>query len=310
MKLSIVTTMYHSAPYIQEFYSRMVATALKITNDFEIIFVDDGSPDHSFQIVHALHLNDPKVKIIELSRNFGHHKAIMTGLMHAQGEYVFLIDIDLEEDPELLEKFWHEMQHNLEMDVVYGIQKKRKGRWFEQLTGAVYFKVLNIMSDELKSANNTSIIRLMKKNYVDALIKFQEKGFYFGPISILAGFNQQGLIFTKKSKPETTYHFFKKYHLFIDSVLTFSSKPLYCIFYFGIVMTLLSFSYMGYLVIRKIVWGIALQGWTSLVVLISLFGGITFLFMGVMSLYLLHIYQESKNRPFSIVRKIYDRGMT
>ena len=125
MKLSIVTTLYYSAPYVLEFYFRVKEVAQKFTEDYEIIFVNDGSPDDALEKAVSLHQQDEKVHVLDLSRNFGHHKAIMTGLAHARGEKVFLIDCDLEEAPELFEEFEQKMiQTN--SDVVYGIQDVRK----------------------------------------------------------------------------------------------------------------------------------------------------------------------------------------
>ena len=129
MELSIVTTLYHSAPYIEEFYARVRNEAEKITSDYEIIFVNDGSPDHSLDVVLPICERDEKVKVIDLSRNFGHHKAMMTGLAHARGAWVFLIDCDLEEEPELLGKFSAEVKGS-GADVVYGVQQKREGKLF------------------------------------------------------------------------------------------------------------------------------------------------------------------------------------
>lgn len=113
MDLSIVTTMYYSASYLKEFYSRICAAAKEITDNYEIIFVNDGSPDDSLDIAISLYEEDKKVRIVDLSRNFGHHKAIMTGLAYAKGDLVFLIDCDLEEEPELLIKFYKEMTNLL-----------------------------------------------------------------------------------------------------------------------------------------------------------------------------------------------------
>lgn len=120
MKLSIVTTLYKSSPYVDEFYERISKEAQKITDNYEIIFVDDGSPDDSLQKCITLHQQDKKVTVIELSRNFGHHKAIMIGLSHTQGFFVFLIDVGLEEEPELLGRFWQELQNDEGLDLVYG----------------------------------------------------------------------------------------------------------------------------------------------------------------------------------------------
>src|SRR5215813_2341453 len=129
MRLSIVTTMYCSAAYINEFYARVSAVASQITPEYELIFVDDGSPDESLQIALALYASDPRVRVVELSRNFGHHRAIVTGLENARGDIVFLLDSDLEEAPELLLTFFSQMQAT-NADVVYGVQQKRRGRLF------------------------------------------------------------------------------------------------------------------------------------------------------------------------------------
>src|SRR5262249_22005503 len=139
------TTLYYSAPYLEEFYARIKTEAERITHDYEIIFVNDGSPDNALNIAIALYENDDQVRIIDLSRNFGHHKAIMTGLAHARGSLVFLIDSDLEEEPELLGKFYNEI-HNSGADVVYGVQRTRKGGFFERISGSIFYRIFNWLS--------------------------------------------------------------------------------------------------------------------------------------------------------------------
>jgi len=132
MKLSIVATLYKSGAYVEEFHRRASEAARRITDDYEIVIVDDGSPDNSLDIACAIARTDPHVRVIELSRNFGHHKAMMTGLDHARGELCFLIDSDLEEDPALLQEFFDKMQAS-DADVVYGFQDQRKGDFGERL---------------------------------------------------------------------------------------------------------------------------------------------------------------------------------
>jgi putative glycosyltransferase len=136
--------MYYSAPYLNEFYTRIRAAAEKITSDYEIIFVNDGSPDDSLKMAVSLYENDPKVRVIDLSRNFGHHKAAMTGLAHAKGDSVFLIDVDLEEEPELLNRFY-DIFKDSDADVVYGVQTKRMGGLWEKATGALYWWMFNLL---------------------------------------------------------------------------------------------------------------------------------------------------------------------
>ena len=145
MDLSIVTTMYYSASYLEEFYNRITTTAGKIADDYEIIFVNDGSPDNSLDLAISFYERDDRVRVIDLSRNFGHHKAIMTGLSHAKGEVVFLIDCDLEEDPELLGKFYDELKCS-DADVIYGVQQARKGGFVEKISGNIFYWMFNLLS--------------------------------------------------------------------------------------------------------------------------------------------------------------------
>jgi putative glycosyltransferase len=305
MKLSVVTTLYKSSDHIEEFYLRITKEVTKLTDDYEIIFVDDGSPDDSLQKCIKLHKQDSKIKILELSRNFGHHKAIMTGLSNAQGDYIFLIDCDLEERPELLESFWQFLQKDKEVDVVYGVQEKRKGGWFERLSGALYYKIFNLLADDGKTPNNVLTVRLMKKSYVDQILLFNEKDFFFAHICELTGFNQQSMIVEKLNTSSTSYTFFRKYNLLINSIFTFSVKPLYFIFYFGLLITIISFVYSANLIINKIFFKIDIEGWTSIVASIWVIGGILTSFLGIVSIYISKIFIETKNRPFSIIKKIY-----
>jgi putative glycosyltransferase len=304
MKLSIVTTLYKSSPYVGEFYARISREALKITSNYEIIFVDDGSPDDGLQKCITLHQQDQKVKVIELSRNFGHHKAIMTGLSHAQGDFVFLIDVDLEEEPELLGKFWQELQNGEDLDVVYGVQKQRKGSFFERISGGLFWKVINIFST-IEIPKNILTARLVTKAYNDALIKYQESELFIGGIWADAGFRQKPIITNKSSKSETTYTFRKKISLLVTSITSFSSKPLVYIFNIGLFTTFVSFLFILKLLFNKLFYGVAFEGWTSLIVSVWFFGGLIILLLGIIGIYLSKIFIETKNRPYTIVRKYY-----
>ncbi|WP_345993668.1 glycosyltransferase family 2 protein [Sulfurimonas sp. HSL-1716] len=306
MQLSIVTTLYKSSFYINEFYERITQEARKITNDYEIIFVDDGSPDDSLQKAINLHQKDSKVKVIELSRNFGHHKAIMTGLSHTEGDYVFLIDSDLEEEPELLAKFWSEMQNSQDIDVVYGVQAQRKGHWFEKLSGTIFWKIVDALSS-IQIPSNILTARLMNKKYVKSLILYNESEVFLGGILADTGYNQLGVKVKKGSHSKTTYTFKKKVSLLTNSITSFSSKPLVYIFYFGFFITLVSAIFILKLIYNKLVLNIAFQGWTSLIISIWFFGGLIILVLGIMGIYLSKVFKEVKNRPYTIIKNIYEQ---
>lgn len=306
MKLSIVTTLYKSSEHIHEFYSRIKAKAQKITEDYEIIFVDDGSPDKSLEEVISLYKKDEHVRVIELSRNFGHHKALMTGLSYSRGDYVFLIDSDLEEEPELLEKFWNEMQDDKEVDVVYGVQDIRKGGFFERWSGEVFYKIFNYFS-EIKIPNNFLTVRLMTKRYVQHLTSFPEKEVVFSILTVLTGFKTKEYSVRKFSHSTTTYSTYTKIKLLFSAIISSSAKPLWLSFNVGLLITFSSAAYILYLVFMKIFYNIGVDGWTSVMVSIIFFGGIIILFLGVIGIYLANIFIEVKNRPFTIVKDIYER---
>ena len=196
MNISVVTTLYNSAPYVIEFVQRMRAELNKATDDHEIIVVDDGSSDNSLQTAVALMDREPRLKIIELSRNFGHHKAMMTGLEHATGDLIFLIDVDLEEPPELLGPFLVALQ-NEQLDVVYGFQRARKGGLIERWGGHLAWKLLDLLLP-VKIPHNHSTVRLMTRDYVQALIQHKEQKTAIGGLWVLTGFRQEGIAFRQE----------------------------------------------------------------------------------------------------------------
>ncbi len=305
MKLSIVTTMYYSSPYLQEFYQRISNEAKKLTNNYEIIFVDDGSPDNSLEVAVSLYKNDKKVKVIELSRNFGHHKAMMTGLAHTQGDLVFLIDCDLEEEPELLSIFYQKYQA-ADIDVVYGVQEKRKGDFFEQLTGNIFYWVFNLLANYQVPANVVTA-RLMNKRYVKALVQHQEREIFLLGLWQITGFKQIGITVNKSSKGTSTYNIRKKISLVVNAITSFSNQPLKIIFYLGFFTSLTAIIAAIYLIILRLFFTFYLSGWVSLIVSIWFFGGINILCLGIIGIYIAKIFTETKQRPYTIIRQIYEK---
>ncbi|MFY9074608.1 glycosyltransferase family 2 protein [Malaciobacter mytili] len=304
MTLSIVTTLYKSSQYIDEFYTRISKEAQKITDDYEIIFVDDGSPDDSLQKAIVLCQKDIKVKVLELSRNFGHHKAIMTGLSYTQGEFVFLIDSDLEEEPELLEKFWKKLHKEESLDVVYGVQKSRKGRFFEKISGFLFYDLFNFFSD-IKIEKNVSVIRLMKRKYLLNLLEHKEKELIFVGLCALTGYKQIGLFFKKGYRGESNYNLSKKINMAIDMITSFSVKPLRIVFSTGLLITFLSIFYIIFLVFNKFVHDYVYEGWTALMISIWLVTGLIMSSIGILGIYLSKIFLEVKDRPRTVVKNIF-----
>jgi len=305
MRLSIVSTLYYSAPFIDEFVKRCLASAEKVTVDFELLLVDDGSPDTSLAKALFLAQNEPRIKVIELSRNFGHHAAILTGLSYATGDLIFLVDSDLEEPPELLGTFLDVMQRET-VDVVFGVHDRSQGSLFHRLSGIIFWIFFNMMSD-VKAETNRCAISLMTRQYASVLSALPERNVSVVGLFAWPGFKQTPVLIQRQIRREkSTYTFRKRLSLFARSIVDFSAKPLVAIFYLGLIIAGLSFATALYFLIAKILNPEAVEsGFTSIIVSIWLVGGIIISVLGVVGIYVSQLYVEAKGRPRTIVRKVH-----
>jgi putative glycosyltransferase len=306
MDLSIVTTLYESASFVGEFYDRMCAAAMSLTRSFEIIFVNDGSPDDSLERAIALHRRDSRVRVIDLSRNFGHHKAILTGLQYAAGELVFLIDADLEEDPRWLEEF-HATLLRTGADVVYGVQKRRKGGWLERATGNLYYTVFNAFLEH-PIPRNIVTVRLMTRRYVSQLVRHRDREVCLAGLWVITGFRQLPLVVAKQQRAGHAYRARQRVSVMVNALTSFSNRPLVFIFYIGSALMLVSTTAACYMVVRALRHGIGVPGWATLVVSVWFLGGMTIFCVGVIGIYLSKVFMETKDRPYTIVRAEYSRS--
>lgn len=305
MHLSVVTTMYNSAAHLAEFHERTSRAARQLDEDYELIFVNDGSPDDSLVVVLALREHDDHVKVIDLSRNFGHHKAIMTGLAHARGERVFLIDCDLEEDPKWLINF-EAVMNEAGADVVYGVQDGRKGGLLERMSGTLFYRLFNFLSSYPVPANVVTA-RLMSHRYVASLVEHRDREVFLLGLWTITGFRQVPVVVRKHSRGDTSYTLTRKLSILVNSVTSFSNKPLVYIFYLGCFISLFAALAACYLVVRRLFFGELLSGWPSIMVSIWLLGGLTIFSLGVIGIYLSRVFSETKQRPYTVIREIHER---
>ncbi|MDD2882871.1 MAG: glycosyltransferase family 2 protein [Rhodoferax sp.] len=309
MKLSIVATLYQSAPYITEFHQRASAAARQLVGeDFEIVLVNDGSPDNSLDLAVQLTQSDEHVVVVDLSRNFGHHKAMVAGLEHAQGERLFLIDTDLEEEPEWLLDFSSIMAAE-SADVVYGVQQTRKGNWFERWSGELYYSVFNWLCN-INHPRNIVTARLMSRRYVNELLRFREREMVISCLWVITGFKQCPTVVNKHQSSATTYSLSKKIEHATNSITSFSAVPLKLIFYMGMFIFACSLPFALFLIFNKLALSRAIDGWTSVMVSIWLLGGMVISFVGVIGIYLAKIFSETKQRPYTIIREVYGRSIS
>lgn len=307
MKLSIVATLYQSAPYIAEFHQRASESARRLVgDDYEIVLVNDGSPDDSLDIAVRLTEMDAHVVVVDLSRNFGHHNAMMAGLEHAVGDRVFLIDTDLEEEPEWLLSFSEQMLAE-KADVVYGVQKQRKGGWFERLTGFLFYTIFNWLSD-IDHPSNVLTARLMSRRYVNALLMHREREMVISCLWVITGFKQCSQSVKKHMSSGTTYSLIKKVNHLVNAVTSFSAAPLKMIFVCGIVVFCGAMIYATTLAVARFFMLRPVDGYTSIMVSIWVLGGMIISFLGIIGIYLAKIFSETKQRPSVIVRDIYGQS--
>lgn len=307
MQLSVVSTLYKSKPFLEEFICEILKAIenLQIV-DFEMIFVNDGSPDDSLNYLIELKKTISQIKVIDLSRNFGHHYAIQAGLMYSSGELVFLIDNDLEVSPSVLISFYKELKQNNTLDVVYGYQEQRKGNFVEKQFGGLFWKLIN-MASEVQIAENLLTERLMTRQFVNELLRLQDANLFLGGMLHWVGFNQKGIIIKKiERNGQSTYSFGKRLNLVVQAITSFSGKPLEYLFYFGLLISVFSVLFIFYLVTKKIIHQDEVQlGWTSIIALNLLTLGIISTFIGMVGVYIFKIFRQVQGRPNFIIRKIY-----
>jgi putative glycosyltransferase len=301
--LSIVTSLYKSCRYVRDFYLRACRVADKLNVPIEIIFVNDGSPDDSLALAIDIHNRDPRVKVVDLSRNFGHHRALMTGFAYASGKLIYVTDADLEESMDFLAVCYDRMRQG-DCDVVYGYQEHRKGRFFERLTGGFFWWLFNVLSSA-KLPQNLVTARLMTRRYMLSLLQYRESDPFVAGLWMLTGYVQVGCPIVKQSVGTSSYSLRKRLSITINSVTSFSGRPLILSAIVGIVICAIAFAFVAYLVVRWLLFGNTVEGWTSVIISVWIIGGVNLFFIGLVGLYISKIFTEVKQRPVSIVRAVY-----
>lgn len=307
MKISVVTPLYRSAPYVEELCARLRKTIAQTGADqYEIILVNDASPDDDLSVAKRVADVDPRVSVVDLSRNFGQHSALMTGVRLADGDLVFILDSDLEEDPEWMALFHAEMVRT-GCDVVFGVHTAVKGNVSYRLGRRLFYALLKMFSG-VQFPQNVVTGRLMTRRYVDALLEYGEREMFLSGIWHMVGFSQLPVAVEKHKSSETTYTFWRLVGLFVNGVTAFSTRPLIAVSISGLILSAVALVFTGWVVVRQLVWGVALAGWASVMAGILVVGGATMFFNGLIAIYVAKIFIEVKNRPLTTIREIYKGG--
>lgn len=301
--ISVVIPVYGCSKSLYSLYKRLYTTITQITNNFEIIMVNDDSPDNAWRTIKELSKNNSHLKGIKLSRNFGQHKAITAGLDHAQGEWTVVMDCDLQDQPEEIIKLYTKAQEGY--DIVFGRRIDRKDSFFKKLSSKIFYKVFDYFT-ESKVDNTIANFSIISKKVLESLKSLREQNRAYPIFVNWVGFKRAevNIEHFRREEGKSSYTFSKLMELAIDTIVSQSNKPLKLSIKFGFTISFLTIVYAIWLIIRYFVFDVPVEGWTSVMVSIYFIGGLLFANLGILGLYIGKVFDESKSRPIYIIEEI------
>ena len=300
--ISVVTPVYGCCDSLTSLYERLKDTLSAITEDYEIIMVNDASPDGAWEVIKELAQKDGRVKGIDLSRNFGQHKAISAGLEYAQGKWTVVMDCDLQDQPEDIIKLYNKAMEGY--DIVFGRRFERKDSIYKKFSSRMFY-IVNDYLTENKLDSTVANYSIISRKALNSVLRLKEQNRVYSLFANWVGFKKVEIDIEHAKRPEgkSSYSLYKLIHLAIDSIVSQSNKPLRLAIKFGFILSLLSFLYGAWLIIRYYLFSIAAEGWTSVMVSIYFIGGLMFANMGMLGLYIGKIFDETKDRPIYLVQE-------
>ncbi len=300
-KISVVVPMYYEEAVAKECDKRLNSALEQY--DYEILYINDGSTDKTLPILKDIAKENAKVRIISFSRNFGHQAAVTAGVRHAEGDCVVIIDADLQDPPELIPdmvKLWQEGN-----DVVYAKRKKRKGEsFFKLLTAKLFYKILDSLTDT-EIPRDTGDFRLIDRKVADAFNRMTEHNRFIRGMVPWLGFKQAPIEYVRDERyaGETKYPLKKMIKFALNGILSFSIKPLQLVTKLGIITLFFSLAIIVYVLISKFTGHALMQGWASIMIVVTMLSGVQLVALGVVGEYIARIYEETKERPIYIVEE-------
>lgn len=306
IEISVIIPCYNEELVISESHKRLSNVMNSLGKTYELIFINDGSSDHTENILEGIAQADHSVKWLSFSRNFGHQNAVTAGLKYCSGNLAVIIDADLQDPPEVIPEMLHVLQDQ-KANVVYGVRKKRLGESrFKLLTAQLFYRLMNYLS-EIPIPVDTGDFRLIDRCVIDAFNRLPEKNKYIRGLISWIGFKQTPFYYErdKRFAGETKYPFKKMLKFASTSLLYFSKKPLKIATTIGLISIGLGLFYVS-LIMGLMLFGIKalVSGWASLIVTIIFFGGIQLLTIGVLGQYIGILFDETKGRPEYIIKKM------
>jgi glycosyltransferase involved in cell wall biosynthesis len=305
--LSVVAPIYNEVALIQAFYQRVCSALEGIP--FELVLVDDGSSDGSLELLERLADTDPRVRVVVLSRNFGHQLALTAGLDHARGNAVVMLDADLQDPPELIRQMLDHWRGGC--DVVYAVRNQRAGESrFKLATAAWFYRIFDWLA-QVELQHNSGDFRLLDRRALDALQSMRERSRFLRGMTVWVGFRQAAVAYDRDARyaGETKYTLPRMLRFSLDAIVSFSDRPLQLATLLGFLISGLAFVAIPVVIIMKIL-GSYLPGFGTITILILLLGGIQLISIGIIGEYVGRIYDEVKGRPLYLVRARKNLGTT
>ena len=298
---SIVIPIFNEADTLSELWRQLKVVINDLNDTCEVIFVDDGSSDDSYAQLLQLHQENPQIRLIRLSRNFGHQPALTAGIEKAVGQAVILMDGDLQDSPQAIIQFIAKWQQGY--DVVYAVRQKRKEFWLKRLAFVSFYRLLNFLSG-MKLPIDAGIFSLMDRQVVNALCQMPERNRYLSGLRAYVGFKQTGVLVERGSRyhgqPKVTLG--KLFKLAFDGIFSFSTIPLKIATIFGLISAIISFIIGMLGLYFKFILGKNLLSWAYGLTTTFFMGGVQLIFLGIIGEYIARIYDEVKQRPYYLVR--------
>ncbi|MCX2827236.1 glycosyltransferase family 2 protein [Bacillus pseudomycoides] len=301
--ISIIVPMYFEEEVAQECYNCLKSVTLQNNINYEFVFVNDGSTDRTMEILKGISAEDPRAKIVNFARNFGHQIAVTAGIDVAKGDAIVIIDADLQDPPEVIPELIAKWEEGYE--IVYAKRKQRNGEtWFKLVTAKYFYCFLNYMSD-IDIPKDTGDFRLIDRKVADVFKQMKERNRFVRGMMSWIGFRQTYIQYERDERfaGETKYPLKKMIQFASDGIIAFSTKPLRMVMTLGLISVLISIAVLIYSVIVKIIGQDIQTGWASLMVAITFFSGMQLLGLGIVGQYIARIYDESKNRPIYVVKE-------
>ncbi len=302
---SLIVPIWNEEQVIPELYKRVVATMESTGQTWELVCVNDGSRDRSLALLLELNAKDPRVKVVDFSKNFGHQVAITAGADYAEGDAVIVMDADLQDPPDVVLRMIEKWREGYE--VVYAVRAKREGEtWFKLFTAKVFYRLLRGVAN-IDIPVDAGDFRLMDRRVVFAMRQLREKHRFMRGLSSWVGFKQIGVEYERAERfaGETKYPFRKMLRLAMNAITSFSYLPLQLATYFGFTLAFLSLIGIILTIILRLSGSDAFHGQATTLVSVLFLGGIQLIFLGIIGEYLGRIYDEVKDRPLYIVSRAY-----